>query len=259
MSVALLTPNSLIARCRPMLSMLDGVFQPGDIDVLAEDAVNASLAMFERRLETYFQQKRIVQYPDSTMVKGEHYDETESALPFDTEDWRNSIPDITLRRRPVHSIQRARLVVDTDRTAGEIPAEWFRLAPNTGKVSFLPLGTMNVAMIGWPVYIVEAFSRGVGHPVVPHFLAIDYTAGWIAPTDTEMPGPLWELKDVVSSDAQGRFLLAVRDAIPNGVTLDGFSQQMDTVEQRLERMKARTEEFIGNWRRTYGPPIVSII
>lgn len=259
MAVTLLTADELLARCRPMLSMLGDVFQPGDLDVLANDAVNASLSAFERRLETSFQQKRYAQLPDSAMVKGTHYDETEPALPFDTADWRNSIPDITLRRRPVVSIQRVRLAVDRDRPVGEILPEWFRLSPNIGKVSFVPLGTMALAMTGWPVYIVEAFSRGIGHPVIPHFLAIDYTAGWIAPTDTELPGPLWDLKDVLAGDAQGRFLLAVRDAIPNSLNLDGFSQQMDSVEQRLERLKARTEEFIAQWKRHYGPPIVSII
>jgi len=259
MPVTLLTADELLARCRPMISMLGDVFQPGDLDVLANDAVNASLAMFERRLETSFQQKRYVQLPDSTMVKGIDYDEIEPALPYDTVDWRTSIPDIVLRRRPVVSIERVRLAVDRDRPVGEIPPDWFRLSSNIGKISFVPLGTMALAMTGWPVYIVDTFSRGIGHPIVPHFLAIDYTAGWIAPTDSEPARPAGEMKDLVAGDAQGRFLLAVRDAIPNGLNLDGFSQQMDSVEQRLERLKTRTEEFIANWKRTYGQPKVSII
>ena len=257
--VEVLTADDLVRRCKPVTALLDGIFEQSDLLAIAEDVVRSAKALFERRLETYFTQKRIAQIPDSDMTLGTNYDVEEDGMPFNTKAWNNSIPSITLRKRPAVSVQRARLVKSTDNEIAVFPNEWCKLNTRTGVLSFVPLGTMNVAMTGWPVYILDVFARGIGHTSVPHMLAVDYTAGWIASDATELPEALYEVRDIILNEAQGRFLLAVRDAVPNGLSMDGFSQQMDSVEQRLERLAQRTEKFIADWRRTNGPPGVSLI
>lgn len=258
---ALFTAEDLLRRCKPLLALVANVFERADLESLADDAVRASLSRYERRLETYFQQKVIKQLPDSTLVQGTDYDIEESALPFNTKDWRTGTPRAIMRRRPVVSIDRVRLVVQPDRSVAEIPTDWFRPAgpSKTGVIKFLPLATLNIAMTGWPVYIVEMYSTGFKHDIVPHFLAVDYTAGWIADDDTELPDELLEVRDYIAGDAHARFLTALWDAVPNGISIDGLSQQMDSVQQRLDRLEQRSEKFIADWRRTYGPPNVSII
>ena len=193
---------------------------------------------FERELQTYFRTTVIKCDP----LPGDTYDREEPAYDyppnfFEGERWGW----IQLRKRPVQSVQRIRILYPTpDNLIYTVPATWIKLDKKYGTIRLVPDRT--AVYVSMSAYILQVFGGGRG---VPHCIFIDYTAGF---TPTELQTNHQDLLDLICKRAAINVLMTVSDAISKGIST--YTNSADGLSQTITRV-ASAQSLL------YGPRIVS--
>ncbi len=254
--MAVITHEQVRRRLLGIKYYLDAI-DADDLDAVFDDHIAAATARFERELGCCIERKVIVQDPDPGAVKGVDYDILEPALNWNRQGMDDLIT-LTMRRRPIISVERIRLKLAQGVQLITFPPEWYadHQQFNLGIVTLVPvaLGDMALSSTGVPIY--QWVTGRMPWPVIPQMLYVNYTAGW---ADAEDDPDLADLRVMLSSEAALRALRDIRRMVPSGASLDGASQQFGDVQKELEDRKAEIDEFIAEWRARYNPPNLVVI
>lgn len=258
--LSVLSMTDMRTHAKVLTKLVEGIFTADELTDFLDSARLASLRAFERKASTRLVITRYAQRPSQGMVKGStgDYDVEEDPVTFESKKFQN-IPSWRMRRRPVVSIQRVRVAYRADSDLIVLPNEWMQVTKRTGVVSAVPMGQANILVAGMPAWILSMFIQGVRQMDVPNILCFDYTAGWYAEADTELPEELEEVHDAIAGLAVARLRGDLWDALPNGTNIDGFSQQFDSVQVRVDKAEEAFEKFCGEWRRSHNPSPISVI
>jgi len=228
-----------------------------DAAELYGDAIAAAVSRFERELQIALERKVIVQRLANEDTSGEEYDLLEPPLDYATGSIdRRTLPRWRMRRRPVQSVQRVRLMFSAEYPVLDVPLDWVRVQQNLGVLSILPVGTQGALAIQQGVWFMPLVDQAWPWSVIPQFVCVDYTAGYDDPANDSR---LAEMRVYLAKAAAGYVLEAVQGLVPSSVSLDSFSQPFEPVGQRLERLNAEVDKFLVSYARTHRPPRMVIL
>ncbi len=149
-------------------------------NAVIDDAVAYAQAKVRRELHVELGTVRIAAWPTSDMTQGAEgdYDVTEEPYDYSASQYR-SWGYLRLRRRPVQSIQRVRVMLGPDNPVLTYPADWIRLDKKPGQVRIVPTpgSGWSGMVLSNGMYYLPYLSAGWIMDNVPHVIAVDYTAG----------------------------------------------------------------------------------
>jgi len=223
-----------------------------EADFYAENVVAAE-AEFERDTRILLTPKTIRMNPDGESS----YDIEEEPLDLHRAFSRRSIR-FHLRRRPVIEILSMRYEFNDEFSVLDFPSTWLRLKKRLGVVSIVPYGTAGIAAAsaGGLMFMPHLGYWAYPGGVIPRFVAIDYRAGYENPEDDD------EYADLcmgLAAMAAERVLRRARGLLPNSVTLDGFTQNFDTVERRLEDLEKQKLAFLKKYKHRERPFVLGVL
>jgi hypothetical protein len=138
----------------------------------------------------------------------------------------------------------------------EVPSEWWdgHVDKRLGTVSIVPVSNIAAAAAQYAAFMLPWFNPVQMQQQIPQFCAIDYTAGWYDPEGDTLPSASNYVQNGIMSAAQLELLSRAPRLVPNGVTVDGFSQQFMAVDQHLKSLDDDVKKFKQWWSRHYRPP-----
>lgn len=143
-----------------------------------DHAITDANARVRRELHVELGTVRVVSWPEASKVEGTDYDVTEEPYDYSSSQYR-AWGFLRLRRRPVQSIERVRIMLGPTNTVLTYPSEWIRLNKKPGQLSIVP--TPGAGWSGMVLqngqYFLPLLSHGMLSDNVPHVIAVDYTAG----------------------------------------------------------------------------------
>jgi len=224
---------------------------------LYADAIAAAEARFERYLGLALERKVIIQRLQNEDVSGETYDVLEPPLDYATGliD-RRTLPRWRMRRRPVQSVQRVRLMFAPQYPVLVIPTDWVRIQYDLGVVTVMPVGSQAALAVQQGLWFMPLVDQSWPWSLIPQFVCVDYTAGYDDPASDPRLG---ELREYLAKAAAAHVLEAVQGLVPSSVTLDGFSQPFEPIGQRIDRWNAEVEKFLASYARTSRPPRMVVL
>jgi hypothetical protein len=216
-------------------------------------AISAAEAEFERDTRILLTPRTIRMDPDGS----EEYDLTEDPLDLHRAFSKRSVR-FHLRRRPVIEILRMRFAFSGDYKLLDFPDEWLRINHRMGTVQIAPYGATGVAAAsaGGLMYLPHMGYWSYPGGVIPRFVAIDYRAGYDAPEDDD---DYADLCDGLRRMAAERVLRRARSIVPNSVSLDGFSQNFDAVQQRLDDLEKQKDKFVQKYKHRERSMVVGVL
>ena len=260
MAVTFISNSDVRNECAGIIGQVSTLVP--DIDLLIERTRKAAINDFERDCETYLQYRRVEMNPDPALVKGTDYDVEETPHDYVRMSSMKQLPQWIMRRRPIKWGTIPHIVI-RPKPGTEfftIPDDWIRADYYLGIIDLFPVTTMNVVFGAWPAFVMAVMDSSMPYATMPHFVSISYTAGWYdEETDTELPQELDSVRDTVMGRIRWRLYQSLGDMIPNTQTLDGFTQNFDSVDQRMKRLEKAYNQFTTDWRARYSPPAVSIV
>ncbi len=224
-----------------------------DEAALYDEAIAAAEANFERATRVLLSPKTIRTRPRDD----EEYDIADDPYTLHRAFSRRPVR-IQLRWRPVLEVLSVRLEFDRDSTILDVPLKWVRLDKRLGVITIVPFGAAApaVAAAGASMWLPVLGRSMWPGDAVPQLVAVDYRAGY--ENAAEDPA-LADVRDCLARDAAWRVLEAVRSLVPNSVSLDGFTQNFDTVQQRIEQLQKDVQAFLDVFRRRERPLVVGVL
>lgn len=132
---------------------------------------------------------------------------------------------LRVKRFPVLSLQKVRLVLPGEQVIYEFPDEWFQLLPESGQLQMVPgVGTAGTVLLGANgAYLPLIYGTA---RFIPRAFRIDYTAGF-----EEVP---FEIQDIIGKVASFGPLNIAGDLLggagiaSQSLSIDGLSQSFNT-------------------------------
>jgi hypothetical protein len=220
-------------------------------------AIAAAHTRFEQELQMAIDKKVIKMQPDSTLVKGEDYDEEEAPLDYISGQISTSrLPRYRLRRRPVLSVERLLLAFSPEYTVLTVPAQWVRLNKHMGTVDIVPVGASAQVALQMGMWFAPLVAQDWPWRAIPQFVCIDYTAGFENP---ETDPALDEMRPALLRAAAAEVGRSLRNLLPTTISVDGLTHSLDPLYQRLEQYEKETQDFLRAWQRRNRPPRLVVI
>lgn len=147
-------------------------------DAAIDSAIADADARIRRELMIEMGTVRVASWPDDDMVLGTDYDVEEEPYDFTSAQFRRW-GFVRLRRRPVQSVQRVRLMLGRHNTILTYPQQWIRINKRSGHLSIVPTpgaGWSGLVLQGG-TYFIPYYSSGWMGDNIPQVIAVDYTAG----------------------------------------------------------------------------------
>ena len=165
---------------------------------------------------------------------------------------------IAMRFKPMTELISARLEFNRQNVIITFPDDWQRMNMRLSVLTIIPYGTAAAftPMSGLAVMLPMLGGMGFPGDVVPALFAIDYRAGY---PDTAIAPELADVRGYLARQSARHLLMAMRGLVPNTQTLDGFTQNFDTVQQRLDAMAADDDKFLKMFKRAETPMKAGVI
>jgi len=152
----------------------DATAQNAAIDEALADAD----ARIERELQVTLGTVRVKSWPEAGLEKGDDYDVDEEPYDYHAEQFRR-FGFLRLRRKPVISIERVRIMLGPENKILTYPSQWIRINHKLGHLSIVPTpgaGWQGIVMQSG-YYLLPYISFGYIQDNLPQIIAVDYTAG----------------------------------------------------------------------------------
>jgi len=200
-----------------------------------EANIERAIAQAERELKSDIRTKVIKCYPDSSLVKGweedADYQIEEEPYDFYKTDYQ-AFGWLTLRRRPVQSVERVILRYGVNLEILEYPAEWIRVQRKFGRLQILPTaGAWGQAgpLMSAGGYFLLPMMMGWVRDVVPQLICVDYTTGI---ENCESDPEFAELRHMITKLAAEECLLQMGRGYKAG--LGGYSIGEDGASESIQ-------------------------
>lgn len=255
----------LAVRRRGLLG-LDTQMQTFGDESAQNAAIDAAIAAADARVMRELHLTLNTQVIKSWPEEGAVYDVEEEPYDYNRHQYRR-YGYISLRRRPVISIERVRLMLGPDNAIVEYPDSWIRINRLSGQLSVVP-----TPGAGWTglvlqngAYYLPYLSGTVVEEHIPQMIAVDYTAG------LGVGGELGEDADPKLADlrlqrarlAAREILFDLSNAIEPGISSksiseDGASESIsyarasgkELFAAQIDRIEADWERFRRDWQDT---------
>lgn len=241
-------------HCVDIVPFLRPVLSDMEIEELLQDVLDDTCARLEEELETRWDKTVIRQSP---LKPGETETCDIRERPFDyysTMLQTKHLPRITLRRRPIISIEAVSLQFHEGPMVLDVPSGWLNIAHKTGSISIIPVGSAALIAGDARSWFLPLIGSRMGYLNIPQFVCVDYTAGWVDEDATMAPPGLGGVRRGVLNTARYELLQRVMGLIPVGGNVDGASQNYASMETRLESAKDEAQAFIRWWDQNMRPP-----
>lgn len=244
-----------------VMPLIEAVATPVQVERILQNAINAAECDFERDLQYSIRKRVVKMYPDP----GAEFDLEEDPLDYRVgEIDKHTLPTWVMRRRPIISVERARLAFSnrtgvlnipvTDGTPGN--TGWLKIQHQMGRVSVVPVGVPSSLSAGFAMWFSPLMEQQGQWKVIPQFVAVDYTCGMEDPTtDENFATSRWH----IALDAATRVLTQNQRLIVTQTSQEGFSQSFQPVTKTIEDNQKTLADFYAKLRRQISPPQVRVI
>ena len=165
---------------------------------------------------------------------------------------------VALRFKPMTALLSVRLEFNRQNRIISFPEDWQRVNMRLSVLTIIPYGTSAPfsPMAGMAVMLPMLGGMGFPGDVIPALLALDYRAGY---PDTATAAEHADVRGYLARQSARHLLVAMRGLVPNSQTLDGFTQNFDTVQQRLDSMAADDDKFLKMFKHAETPIKAGVI
>lgn len=235
----------------------DDIFQ----DEQLNQRVREATADVERWLNIDITKKVLKCQPDSSLIRGVHYDDEDDPYDFRPLEWQNW-GFIKLNRTPVISVERAVFISPSDNTIRDI-TDWLRVNKKKGTVNFIPKSD-NVFVGSVYTNIIQLY--GLGGIEYPHGFKIDYTVGF--EKSEYIPE---DIRGIIGKQATIKLLNEIGDGILAGFSsasnsIDGMSQSFSSTQSatsayfgaRITQYKKEIDDWLKYNRNKWNYPMAMI-
>lgn len=226
---------------------------PDGGESLIEGVIEATEREFERRTGILLSPQLVRTFP--TGIEGVDFDREQTAMTLHKLN-SNRFPSFKLEWRPVIEVISVRLQWGPNNIAHTFPESNLRVNKRLGVIDVVPFHNLAGIAAG-SGFLFTLINRG-GWPNdnIPLFVAVDYRAGY---QNADTLPRLADLRDAICEKAAADVLGKARSLVPNSVNLDGFSQQFDSVQQRIENYDREWEKFLKNYQARERPLVAGWI
>jgi len=225
--------------------------------VALDNAIRAADARLQRELQVYLDTKVIKSWPSEDLIQGQDYDIEEEPYDLHRHEYAQ-YGFIRLRRRPVRSIERVRIMLGRENTVFTYPEQWIRVNAAVGHLSIVPTpgaGWQGMIMQSGAYYLPYLTSGWV-RDNIPQLVAVDYTVGLGGAADFgEGSDPLLaDLRLQRVRLAARELLLDLSNAVAPGlnsrsISADGLSQSVSYTRGPKPLFGAHIDQIEADWKR----------
>lgn len=184
-----------------------------------ETFIAAAVITVETRLGIKLRPHKIVCNPSNDLVEGTDYDDAEYPYDYNVRQYQQNWGFFQLRKKPVISVERMRMVFPNGQTIFDFPKDWIKLYNRSGHINIVPYTGFSTALAQYPI-IYGFLGKNT-----PQIVWIDYTAGHkFIPED---------ISTIIAKIAAIDVLGIAGDAVLAGVaslstSVDGLSESYST-------------------------------
>lgn len=230
-------------------------------DVQIQQRLKEATADMENWLNIDITKKVIKTQPDSSLIRGVHYDDEDDPYDFKPQEWQ-SFGFIKLNRTPIISVEKAVFYQPTDSVIRDI-TDWLRVDKKKGLLRFYPTSTSYFVGSLYTGLTQLYVSQGVEYPQA---FKIDYTVGFESSTyiPEDLRGMIGKWACVKLLDEIGDGLLAGFSSASNSI--DGLSQSFSSTQSatsayfgaRIQSYLKEIELWLKSNKNKYNYPIAVI-